>query len=78
MSLVYFNGGEQCGDNASPDGLAREQIRKLFHGHVSSECIDDALEQLSHLGTVTVSTSRGKGRPGTLWAAVEAVNQAPQ
>jgi hypothetical protein len=64
--------------NASPDGLTREQIRKLFHGHVSSQCIDDALEQLSDLGTVSVSTSHGKGRPGTLWAAVEAENTVPQ
>jgi hypothetical protein len=63
--------------NAAPDGLTREQIRRLFHGHVSSDCIDDALEQLSDLGTVTFNTSPGKGRPVTLWTAVEAENPAP-
>jgi hypothetical protein len=64
--------------NASPDGLSREQIRKLFHGHVSSDCIDDALEQLSGMGTVISRTSQGSGRPVTLWAAIEAENPPPQ
>ena len=48
---------------ASPDGLTREQIRNLFHGHVSSGLIDQALERLSSLGLVTSRYVTGRGRP---------------
>jgi hypothetical protein len=56
---------------ASPDGLSREQIRNLFHGHVTSDRIDAALEELASLGTITSRTLPGRGRPVTLWSAVE-------
>ena len=49
----------------SSDGLARKQIRKLFHGHVSSASIDQALEKLSSLGLVTSRYDFGRGRPTT-------------
>jgi predicted ArsR family transcriptional regulator len=51
--------------------LTREQIRTLFHGHVSSDRIDAALEQLTSLGLVTKHSSPGRGRPSTLWSAME-------
>jgi hypothetical protein len=55
---------------ASPQGLTRTQLRGLFHGHVSSECIDLALGQLSSLGLVNHHTASGSGRSATLWAAL--------
>ena len=57
--------------DAAPEGLTRNQIRGLFHGHVSRERIDLALEQLSSLGLINRHTATGHGRPSTLWAAVE-------
>jgi hypothetical protein len=57
--------------DANPEGLTRNQIRGLFRRHVSKERIDLALEQLSSLGLIIHHTSAGRGRPSTLWAAVE-------
>jgi hypothetical protein len=51
--------------------LTRNQIRGLFHGHVSRERIDLALEQLSSLRLINRHIATGQGRPSTLWAAVE-------
>ena len=50
---------------ASPDGLTRKQIRNLFHGHVSSALIDQALAKLSSLELVTsrYASRRGPGPP---------------
>jgi hypothetical protein len=58
--------------NAAPEGLTKGQISALFHRHVSRERIDLALQQLSSLGAVTRHIEAGRGRPSTLWAAVEA------
>jgi hypothetical protein len=57
--------------NANPEGLTKGQISALFHRHVSRERIDLALQQLSSLGAVTRHIEAGRGRPSTLWAAVE-------
>ncbi len=57
--------------DAAPEGLTRTQIRGLFHGHVSTERIDLALEQLSSLGLINRRTETGRGRSSTLWAGVE-------
>jgi hypothetical protein len=57
--------------DSTPQGLTRTQIRGLFHRHVSRERIDLALEQLSSLGLIDRHTQPGRGRPSTLWAAVE-------
>ena len=57
--------------NAAPEGLTKGQISSLFHRHVSRERIDLALQQLSNLGAVTRHIQAGRGRPSTLWAAVE-------
>ncbi len=64
---------------ASPDGLTRKQIRNLFHGHVSSESIDQALATLSSLQLVTsrYASRRGPGPRTILWSAVDCENQQP-
>ena len=58
---------------AAENGLTREQIRKLFHGHVSSGLIDQALERLSSLQLVTSRyvSGRGPGRRTVLWSAID-------
>jgi hypothetical protein len=56
---------------SSPDGLTRDQIRKLFHCRVGSGSIDEALEKLSSLGAATCRfTGAGRGSPATLWSAI--------
>ena len=63
---------------ASPDGLTRKQIRNLFHGHVSSGSIDQALERLSSLGASHFSLCvAGRGRPTTLWSAIDHQYEEP-
>jgi Protein of unknown function (DUF3987) len=56
---------------ASQTGLPKNQIRRLFHGHVESHRIDAALEQLVALGALTTRTEPTGGRPSTLWSATE-------
>jgi predicted ArsR family transcriptional regulator len=41
----------------------------LFHGHVSSNRIDAALEQLISLGAIVQTNQPTGGRPATLWSA---------
>ena len=54
--------------NAHPEGLSKTQIRALFHGHITVERIDRALEQLATLGLISSQTSAaGRGRPATQW-----------
>jgi hypothetical protein len=57
--------------DASQDGLSRKQIRALFHGHLSSQRIEAALQQLMSLGVLNqhIQPSRG-GRRLTLWTAI--------
>jgi hypothetical protein len=43
----------------TPEGLTRKEIRALFHGHVSSERIDMALEELTAQGLATNQTTSG-------------------
>jgi hypothetical protein len=50
---------------ASPNGLSRNHISRLFYGHVNSERIDAALEQLAAYREQT------SGRISTLWLAVQ-------
>ena len=54
----------------SKDGLSREQIRGLFHGHVSSDKIEAALEQLMSLGVLTHHLQPGRGRPANVWSTL--------
>ncbi len=52
---------------AHPEGLSQVQIRALFHGHVSKERIDLALEQLSNLELIDYHRQPGRGRASTIW-----------
>jgi hypothetical protein len=54
---------------AAENGLTRQQIRRLFHGHVSGSSIDQALEKLSSLGIATSRYISGRGRLTALWSA---------
>jgi hypothetical protein len=55
--------------NASTTGLSRTQMSALFHGHLSSDRIEAALEQLVSLGAIVQSNQPTGGRPATLWSA---------
>jgi hypothetical protein len=55
----------------APEGLTKKEIRALFHGHVSSERIDMALQTLTSQGLVSKRSTPGKGRPATLWSGTE-------
>jgi hypothetical protein len=56
--------------DASRDGLSKNQIGRLFHGHVNCDRIDAALEQLIALGAVHCHSEATTGRPSTLWSAI--------
>jgi hypothetical protein len=56
---------------AAPNGLSRNQISRLFYGHVNSERIDAALEQLADFGALAAYTEQTSGRSSTLWLAVQ-------
>jgi hypothetical protein len=56
---------------AAPNGLSRNQISRLFHGHVNSERLDVALEQLAGFGALAAYTEQTGGRRSTLWLAVQ-------
>ena len=61
---------------SSPSGLTREQIRKFFNGHLSSQRIDAALQQLMTMGALSCKSLSSKGRPHTLWSPADAdINQ---
>jgi hypothetical protein len=53
----------------SPQGLSKNQIRALFHGHVNCDRIDAALEQLMEIGAAICHSEPTGGRPSTLWSA---------
>jgi hypothetical protein len=56
---------------AAENGLTRKQIHDLFHGHVSSASIDEAMEKLRSLAVAASRLLPGRGRPTTLWFATE-------
>ena len=53
---------------AADNGLTRKQIRDLFHGHLGSGPIDQALKKLRPLGLATFRHIPGRGPFTTLWA----------
>ncbi|MEA2539024.1 MAG: hypothetical protein QOH35_390, partial [Acidobacteriaceae bacterium] len=55
--------------DASFTGLSRKQMSALFHGHVTSERIEAALQQLLALGAIGQARQPSGGRPTTLWSA---------
>jgi hypothetical protein len=52
--------------------LSRGQIRGLFHGHVTRDRIEAALEQLLSLGVLTHHLQSGRGRPASVWSSITA------
>jgi hypothetical protein len=54
----------------SKEGLSRKQIRGLFHGHVSSDRIEAALEQLISIGVLTHHLQPGRGRHASVWSTL--------
>jgi hypothetical protein len=54
---------------ACPEGVSRKQMSALFHGHLSSDRIEAALEQLLSLGAIKPRSEPSGGRPSTLWSA---------
>jgi hypothetical protein len=56
---------------ASDAGLSKNQISRLFHGHLESDRIDAALEKLVALGALSPKSEPTGGRPSTLWSAME-------
>jgi hypothetical protein len=53
----------------STEGLSKNQIRRLFHGHVRSDRIDAALQHLVLLDAIGCQNQPTTGRPSTLWSA---------
>ncbi len=60
----------------APKGLSRTQISCLFRGRVDHDTIDAALEQLLSLGALNRQSEPTRGRPTTLWSAVEGAQAA--
>jgi hypothetical protein len=56
---------------AAENGLSRTQIMDLFHRHVRSSSIEEALDTLGSLGLATSRFRPSGGRPTTLWYAVD-------
>ena len=56
---------------ASPNFLSRNQISRLFYGHVSSVRLDAALEQLAAIGALAAYFEQTSGRSFTLWLSVQ-------
>jgi hypothetical protein len=54
----------------APDGLSRTAILHLFHGHVSKERIDLALDQLTALGLTSHEQLQTRGRPTNRWSKI--------
>ncbi len=56
--------------DSAPNGLSKNQISRLFYGHVDRERIDAALEQLAAFGALSSHQEQTSGRRSTLWTAV--------
>ena len=56
---------------AAPNGLSRNQIGRLFYGHVNRQRIDAALEQLAAFRALVAYTEQTAGRSSTHWFAVQ-------
>jgi hypothetical protein len=63
--------------DSAPGGLSKWQISGVFHGHVSKERIDLALQQLTALGIIGCNQppATGRGRPATIWAPAGAAKE---
>lgn len=56
--------------DASHTGLSRDQIRRIFHGHVEGDRINAALEKLVTLGALHPQSEPTRGRPSTRWSGL--------
>jgi hypothetical protein len=61
---------------ASQNGLTKTQIRRIFHGHIDLDRIDNALEQLATLGALYSRSQPTTGRPTTFWSTLAARQEA--
>ncbi len=61
---------------AAPGGLSKTQISGVFHGHVSKERIELALQQLCTLGIISCLQEPGRGRSSTLWTPTSGAKDA--
>ncbi len=52
---------------ASPGGLTRDEIRRLFDGHKSSEKIGQCLDLLQRAGRISSDKEATRGRPAERW-----------
>jgi hypothetical protein len=55
----------------SPGHVTGFQISRLFYGHVNSERIGAALEQLAAFGALAAYSEQTGGRSSTFWLAVQ-------
>ncbi len=62
---------------AADHGLTRKQIRDLFHGHLGSGSIDQALEKLRSLGVASFRYIPGRGPFTTLWSSTDYQDPEP-
>jgi hypothetical protein len=62
----------------SPEGLSKNQIRRLFCGHIDSSRIDAALQQLTSLGAINSHIEPTGGRPSTQWSAFDGQHPGEQ
>ena len=62
---------------AADNGLTRKQIRDLFHGHLGSGLIDQALERRCSLGLAAFRYVPGRGPFTTLWSATDYEDPEP-
>ena len=56
--------------DGSGGALSKNQIVRLFHGHMETGRIDAALETLVTLGALDIRNEPTGGRPTTRWAAI--------
>jgi hypothetical protein len=57
-----------------PEGLSKNQIRRLVHGHITCDRIDAALEQLTAIDAAGCRSEHTAG-PSTLWSATAGEEQ---
>jgi hypothetical protein len=59
------------------DGATREELRKLFQGHQTSEAIDQVLQSLSYSNQIEYARVGTGGRPRQVWHLVNRAAIAP-
>ena len=57
--------------NTQPNGISKTRISAIFHGKLSVERVDGALDHLHALGVIHASRLSGNGRDTVLWQACQ-------